>query len=904
MRVRRSPLPLGVGSTQRRLAIEQLEPRMLLASFDVLVFSKTVEFRHTSIAPGIAAIQALGAANDFSVTTTEDANAFNAANLASYEAVVFLNTTGDILNAAQELALQQYIQNGGGWAGIHSAADTEHAWPWYGQLVGAYFQSHPAIQQATIKVADQVHESTAHLPERWVRTDEWYNYTSNPRGNVHVLMTLDEATYSGGVDGFDHPIAWMHEFAGGRSWYTGLGHTDASYSDPLFRQHLLGGIRYAAGQTPYDSGATINANWQKTVLEADVNNGVSLAVAPDGRVFFTELWSGRVRVYDPATQTTSVAADLDVFIQPGATETNGNTEDGLAGIALDPDFAENGWVYLFYSPAGPQFYPVGVQEAQYVSRFTMTGNTLDLGSEKVLLQIPVNRVRPGATDGHAAGSLTFGPDGALYIATGDDTTPHETSTSGYAPIDERAGNSLWDVQRSSGNTNDLRGKILRIVPEDDGTYSIPPGNLFAGDAAHRAEIYVMGNRNPYRIAVDSETGWLYWGDVGPDANSDSSTRGPRGYDEINQARSAGNYGWPYIIADNKPYRDYNWASPLPQLPLFDPNNLTNNSPNNTGDANLPDARPALIWYPYATSTVFPEFGTGGRLAAVAGVYHFDAALDSSIKLPEYYDDVLIMFDWSREAFFEVRLDAAGQVLKINRMFPNLVFDRPIDVKLGPDGALYVLEWGDDLSPFVGNNPDAQLVRIEFLGSPRIVSADFDENGSTNGNDFLLWQRGLGLSGGATRSDGDANVDGRVDAADLTEWRATAPAAAVAATSTSVAEAFAFSQSMPTPSLATDPDVPWLAMISTAGDREVRSHFEEARWRGLRDSAFATEPANAPSTAHLTPGPRAYGTVGLDDWEESRADSQWRRVGNDDLGAVIELAFGEFVGDLARGPRRF
>jgi hypothetical protein len=257
--------------------------------------------------------------------------------------------------------------------------------------------------------------------------------------------------------------------------------------------------------------------------------------------------------------------------------------------------------------------------------------------------------------------------------------------------------------------------------------------------------------------------------VGPDADNDSSTRGPRGYDEINQARSAGNYGWPYIIADNKPYRDYNWASPLPQLPLFDPNNLTNNSPNNTGDANLPDARTALIWYPYATSTVFPEFGTGGRLAAVAGVYRFDAALDSSIKLPEYYDDAVIMFDWSREAFFEVRLDAAGQVLKINRMFPNLVFDRPIDVKIGPDGALYVLEWDDDLSPFGGNNPDAQLVRIEFLGSPRIVSADFDEDGSTNGNDFLLWQRGLGLSGGATRGDGDANVDGRVDAADLTEW---------------------------------------------------------------------------------------------------------------------------------------
>jgi cytochrome c len=904
MRVRRSPLPQGVGSTQRRLAIEQLEPRMLLAAFDVLVFSKTAEFRHTSIAPGIAAIQALGVANDFSVTATEDASAFNAANLASYEAVVFLNTTGDILNAAQEIALQQYIQNGGGWAGIHSAADTEHAWPWYGELVGAYFQNHPAIQQATIKVADRVHESTAHLPERWVRTDEWYNYTLNPRGNVHVLMTLDEATYSGGADGFDHPIAWMHEISGGRSWYTGLGHTDASYSDPLFRQHLLGGIRYAAGQTPYDDGATINANWQKTVLEPNVNNGVSLAVAPDGRVFFAELWTGLVRVYDPVTQMTSVAADLDVFIQPGATVANGNTEDGLAGIALDPDFPENGWVHLFYSPAGPQFYPVGVQEVHYVSRFTMTGSTLDLSSEKVLLQIPVDRVRPGATDGHAAGSLAFGPDGALYIATGDDTTPHEPSTSGYAPIDERPGNSLWDVQRSSGNTNDLRGKILRIVPEDDGTYSIPPGNLFAGDAAHRAEIYVMGNRNPYRIAVDSETGWLYWGDVGPDASNDSSTRGPRGYDEINQARSAGNYGWPYIIADNKPYRDYNWASPLPQLPLFDPNNLTNNSPNNTGDANLPDARSALIWYPYATSTVFPEFGTGGRLAAVAGVYHFDAALDSSIKLPEYYDDALIMFDWAREAFFEVRLDAAGQVLKINRMFPNLVFDRPIDVKLGPDGALYVLEWGDDLSPFGGNNPDAQLVRIEFLGNPRIVSADFDEDGSTNGNDFLLWQRGLGLPGGATRIDGDANVDGRVNAADLTEWRGTALVVTATPTSTSVAEAFALNQSAPMPSPVSHPAVSSLAMNSTVGNRNVRSQLEKASWRGYRDLAFATEPASMTPTSHANPGLRVDEALGLDDSNGSREDSPWRDAGDFGQDALVEIAIGEFVGSFEPRSRPF
>jgi len=507
------------------------------------------------------------------------------------------------------------------------------------------------------------------------------------------------------------------------------------------------------------------------VLEPNVTNGVSLAVAPDGRVFFTELWSGRLRVYNPSTGATTVAVDLNVFVQPGSSQLQGNTEDGLAGVALDPNFAENGWVYLFYSPAGPEFYPAGIKEVQYVSRFTMVGETLDMGSEKVLLEIPVDRVRPGKSDGHTAGSLAFGPDGTLYISTGDDTTPHETSTSNYAPIDERPGNAIWDVQRASSNTNDLRGKILRIKPEDDGTYSIPAGNLFPGDALHRPEIYVMGNRNPYRIAIDSETGWLYWGEVGPDANNDSSSRGPRGYDEVNQARAAGNFGWPYAVANNKPYRDYDWADPPPpEPPLFDLDDLQNDSPNNTGALDLPNAQPALIWYPYTTSNEFPELGDGGRLAAVAGVYHFDSALESNIKLPEYFDDALIMFDWSRKAFWEVKLDNTGQVHKINRMFPNLTFERPIDVELGPDGALYVLEWGDDVSPWAGNNAEAQLVRIEFLGNARVISADFDANGVADGNDFLHWQRGLGISGGARRVEGDADVDGDVDAEDLGVWR--------------------------------------------------------------------------------------------------------------------------------------
>ena len=218
-------------------------------TFKVLVFSKTEGFRHSSIPAGIAAIEQLGTDNNFIVEATEDASVFTFEQLQQYEAIIFLSTTGDVLNRNQQDAFERYIRSGGGFVGIHAASDTEYNWPWYGQLVGAYFDSHPAIQTATIEVADRIHPSTKHLPEYWERTDEWYNYTKNPRGQVHVLATLDESTYSGGTMGYLHPIAWMHEFDGGRSWYTGGGHTEESYSEPAFLEHILGGIMYASGDT-------------------------------------------------------------------------------------------------------------------------------------------------------------------------------------------------------------------------------------------------------------------------------------------------------------------------------------------------------------------------------------------------------------------------------------------------------------------------------------------------------------------------------------------------------------------------------------------------------------------------------------------------------------------------------
>lgn len=219
-------------------------------AYEVLVFSKTAGFRHDSIPAGITALGELAAENGFTVDATEDAGVFTTANLARYRAVVFLMTTGDVLDAGQKAAFESYVADGGGYVGVHSAADTEYDWPFYGGLVGAYFSSHPEIQRVTVRVEDREHPSTAHLPATWVRTDELYDYRTNPRSTVHVLATLDESTYSGGTMGADHPIAWYRSYEGGRSWYTGLGHTIESYSEPDFRAHLYGGLRYAAGGAP------------------------------------------------------------------------------------------------------------------------------------------------------------------------------------------------------------------------------------------------------------------------------------------------------------------------------------------------------------------------------------------------------------------------------------------------------------------------------------------------------------------------------------------------------------------------------------------------------------------------------------------------------------------------------
>ena len=620
----------------------------------ILVYSKTEGFRHSSIPDGIKAIQKLGAENGFIVDTTENANFFSEEKLKTYSSILFLSTSGNVLNATQQSHFQRYIQAGGGFIGVHAATTTEVDWPWYGKLVGAYFENHPKIQEATLHVVDRKHESTQHLDSTWVKRDEWYNFNSvNP--DINVLIKVDENSYEGGTHNENHPISWYHNYDGGRSFYTALGHTHETYKNPKFLNHLLGGIRYAMSHKTlnYDKATTEKIpeenRFVKTVLDFNLDEPMELDEIPGKGILFAER-RGNLKLYDFKDKKTKQIAKFDVFY--------GN-EDGLLGLAVDPNYDKNSWVYMFYSKPGDE--PI-----QHISRFNLVNDSLDINSEKVLLEIPVIRKCC-----HSGGSLEFGPNGNLFITVGDNTNPFESD--GFAPIDERKGRALWDTQKSAGNTNDLRGKILRIKPEDDGTYSIPDGNLFpVGTDKTRPEIYVMGNRNPFRMSVDSKTGYIYWGDVGPDAGKGRPNRGPKGMGEFDQAREAGFYGWPYTRGNNQVYNDFNFTTNV-SGPKFDPNNTINNSPNNTGLQKLPPVKESQIWYSYDASEEFPWLGIGGVNPMSGPVYHKDDYPNAKNPFPDYFENKLFVYEWMRDWIYVVTLDDNYDYVKADPFMPNTEF---------------------------------------------------------------------------------------------------------------------------------------------------------------------------------------------------------------------------------------
>ena len=429
----------------------------------------------------------------------------------------------------------------------------------------------------------------------------------------------------------------------------------------------------------------------KTVLFNDLNEPMELAVAPDGRVFFVER-AGKFYMYDPVTKKTRLLHDFPVK----AVEKYLN---GLLGMTIDPDFARHPYLYFFYTTQD------GALTKQRIARFTMaTDNTLDLASEKVVIEFPIDL----EVSAHTGGSMAWDAHRNLFISTGDNTVPFESN--GFAPIDTQAGRLVYDAERSAGNPNDLRGKILRIHVDTEGNYTVPDGNLFAkGTPMTRPEIYVMGCRNPYRISVDTATSIVYWGEIGPDSGTDG-VQGPRGYDEFNQAKQAGNYGWPYFVGDSKPYYHYDFATKTVG-PLSDPNAPVNESPNNTGAKNLPATHKPMVWYPYGKSDEFPQLGVGGRCAMGGPTYHFNPALKSASKLPAYYDKALFVYDWMRNWVMAIRLDEQQNYQSMEAFMPKTGdFRRPVDMEIGPEGSIYMLEYG---SVYGIDNDDARLVRVDF-----------------------------------------------------------------------------------------------------------------------------------------------------------------------------------------------
>ncbi|THH39842.1 PQQ-dependent sugar dehydrogenase [Neolewinella litorea] len=447
--------------------------------------------------------------------------------------------------------------------------------------------------------------------------------------------------------------------------------------------------------------------FQVEVLDNDIYEPMEMELLPGGQILFLER-RGKMKLYDPRRGSTRVVREFDVC-------TEGNYEDGLHGLAIDPDYGrENHYIYLYYSPA-----PCDSTD-QLLSRWEFRDGTLVEGSETEVLRVPVQR----ETCCHSGGSVEFGPDRLLYLSTGDNTSSKESD--GYTPIDERPGRGPFDAQKSSGNTHDLRGKILRIQPLAEGGYAIPDGNLFPADGSDGApEIYVMGARNPFRLTVDPWTNYLYWGDVGPDVG-EAGRYGPQSYDEWNQAREAGNYGWPYFVGNNFAYPDRDFATDSVG-DLFDPAAPRNYSPHNTGRRELPPARPALIWYPYGPSTEYPQLGQGSR-SAMAGPFYDSTRLlpIAGRALPEYYHGKWFIYEWARSWIKVVTLDSArSTVVQIEDFLPDWPVSKPIDLKIGRDGALYVLEYGND---YFMNNPDARLVRITYSrgNRPPVAVADVSE----------------------------------------------------------------------------------------------------------------------------------------------------------------------------------
>ena len=612
-----------------------------------------------------------------------------------------LHSSGDVLNAAQRAALQAYVQGGGGFVGIGEAANLQPGDTFFSGLIGARpaASSPTGTTSQTVEVGDRTHPSTRELPLEWgPRSDVWYAWQQNPTGQVHTVARVRFGATAD--DGYrsatqSRAISWCRDFQGGRSFYTGMGRTAGSYAEDEFRAHLLGGIQWAAGMVRGGCKATIASNYQSTRLSNGANglathgesHGVS--VASNGWVFtigraacatdaergarigqasfprtltFTNpnvgVGCAPIHIWDPEASNGTVnsgvtrAGTLTVYGDRGnGGETNGKIETGGLGLAVSPDFAQTGHIYIQYFPSFNPDNPVhaGLSDGAQrriskmgkgrISRFTvdLEDKTLDLGSEVKVFEYD-SQIYSCC---HRGGGMGFDSEGNLYVTTGDSNSsggaysgnwqnvrcPTGTPTQVSDSHCGANGISYRDARRTAGNTNDYNGKMLRFNPREalaDGsnatpgvgsTYDLPDAdspngpNLFDGTEGNgnqaKPEIYAMGLRNPSRLTIDPLTDVPYSAWVGPDAGSPSAELGPSTYETASQIPRAGNWGWPYCMGNKQAYRDRTSAagdpvrttnaagyvtggsSGTPSQGWYDCDNLVNDSTNNTGLTTLP-----------------------------------------------------------------------------------------------------------------------------------------------------------------------------------------------------------------------------------------------------------------------------------------------------------------------------
>ncbi len=603
--------------------------------------------------------------------------------------VVALLESPESFDAEDRAAFTRFVQRGGAVLLLHDALRAPSDWPWYRRLVGGEVGGEPERSEGgrLVRVADE-HV----LEETW--TDRAFS-VSNLSRRVDVVIRLRDAAGE-----HDRPWLWRQTYDGGRvAVFAGLG--DPAGMEAAAAVEVLGEELswLASGPPPApDRYLPSDDYFEVETLVDGLNDPIECAIDGEGNVFILER-KGAVKRWDSKANRVEVIHQLAVASRNEAGDHS--LECGGLGIALDPGFAENGHVFIYHSPVEPS--------VNRLSRFRFDDRGLI--DEVPLFDVATDRA---GTTCHEGGSVQFGPGGLLFVSTGDNTNPFESD--GYAPIDEREERAAFDAQRSAGNSNDLRGSILRVRPRPDGGYDVPDGNLWAsGTAGARPEIFIKGCRNPYRISIDPVTGTVYWGDVGPDAGDDDEHGNPMGYDELNQARAAGYFGWPYFRG-GRPYRDRDFETGSFGASFAE--RLENDSPRNTGLRGLPPAVDPLFAFPYASSPIVPELGDGGRNAMAGPVCRRGV---NTGDLPPYFDRVLFYYDWSRAHLFVVVLDPAERFVTMHRFLRAQTFKHPIDFELGGDGALYLLEYGSTW----WDNGDGRLRRVRFGGFDRRPRASFE-----------------------------------------------------------------------------------------------------------------------------------------------------------------------------------